>query len=127
VSAPVEHLVVSDAEGIRTITIDRPEAKNAMTTAMRTGLCRLLADTQQDPTVRAVVLTATDPVFTAGVDFREVADPDAPPWSAYDAQFAVNPGRALRAMRTPVICAVNGACVSGGLELALSSAFVVAV
>jgi enoyl-CoA hydratase len=41
-------------------------------------------------------------------------------------QFTVNPGRALRSVRTPVVCAVNGACVSGGLEIALSAALVVA-
>ena len=118
-----EHLRVDDRDGVRTITIDRPDAKNAMTVAMRTGLCALLAEAEWDRSVRAVILTAVDPVFTAGVDFKERRDPG---WNAYDAQFTVNPGKALRAMTTPVICAVNGACVSGGLELALSSSFVVA-
>jgi enoyl-CoA hydratase len=47
-------------------------------------------------------------------------------WNSYDAQFAVNPGKALRAMSKPVIAAVNGACVSGGLEIALSCSFIVA-
>ena len=70
-----------------------------------------------------MVLTAVDPVFTAGVDFKEER---APGWNPYDNQFTANPGKALRAMATPVVCAVNGACVSGGLELALSSSLVVA-
>ena len=118
-----DHLSVEDGDGIRTITIDRPEAKNALTVAMWTGLCELLAASERDQSVRVVILTAVDPVFTAGVDFKERRDPG---WNPYDAQFAVNPGKALRAMATPVICAVNGACVSGGLELALSSSFVVA-
>lgn len=117
-----EQVRAEDAEGIRTITLDRPEAKNAMNGAMRARLCELLAEADQDPAVRVVVLTAVDPVFSAGVDFKDVD----PGFDAYQAQFRVNPGRALRAMTTPVICAVNGACVSGGLELALSSSFVVA-
>jgi enoyl-CoA hydratase len=120
-----DHLRVSDDAGVRTITIDRPEAKNALSAAMRSGLCDLLSETERDASVRAVVLTAVDPVFTAGVDFKEVAGGTST-WNPHDAQFAVNPGRALRAMLTPVICAVNGACVSGGLEIALSSSFVVA-
>jgi enoyl-CoA hydratase len=110
------HLTVADDTGVRTITIDRPEVKNALTAAMRDDLCRFLAEADADPEVRVVVLTAVDPVFTAGVDFKEAKPSDLP----------TNPGQALRAMATPVICAVNGACVSGGLELALSSTFVVA-
>jgi enoyl-CoA hydratase len=119
----LEHLRVDDHDSVRTITIDRPEAKNAMTAAMRASLCSLLGETDRDDDVRVVIITAVDPVFSAGVDFKE---PRAPGWSAYDNQFAVNPGKALRAMTTPVICAVNGACVSGGLEVALSASFVVA-
>jgi enoyl-CoA hydratase len=121
----MDELRVTDADGVRTITIDRPDAKNALTAAMRTELCDLLSRCERDPEVRAVVLTAVDPVFTAGVDFKEVAGGTST-WNPYDAQFALNPGRALRAMLTPVICAVNGACVSGGLEIALSSSFIVA-
>jgi len=115
-------LAVDDQAGIRTITINRPEAKNALNGVMRRDLCELLAGADGDQSVKAVVLTGTDPVFTAGVDFKDVSRSPDP----YTAHLAVNPGRALRAMRTPVLCAVNGACVSGGLEIALSSTFIVA-
>jgi enoyl-CoA hydratase len=72
--------------------------------------------------VRAVIVTGTDPAFCAGVDFKDMA----PDFDPRDRRFTVNPGRALRAMRTPVVAAVNGACVAGGLEIALSASFVVA-
>lgn len=115
-------LLVDDADGIRTITFDRPAVKNALTVAMRRELCELLDAADRDPAVRAIIITGTDPVFTAGVDFKE-RDPSFDPRQR---QFTVNPGRALRALRTPAVCAVNGACVSGGLEIALSATFVVA-
>lgn len=116
------HLLVDDVDGVRTITIDRPEAKNALSTRMRDGLCELLAAADADPDVRVVVLAAVDPVFTAGVDFKDI-DPSFDPATA---GARINPGRALRQMRTPVICAVNGACVSGGLEIVLSASFAIA-
>jgi len=118
----MSHLLVADADGVRTVTIDRPDAKNALTFAMRGELCQIVADADRDPSVKAIVVTGTDPVFTAGVDFKE-RDP------AFDPRqrpFTVNPGKALRAIRTPSVCAVNGACVSGGLEIALSATFIVA-
>lgn len=122
-----QHLLCDDADGVRTLTLNRPEAKNAINTAVRARLCELLSEAEQSPDLRAVIITAVDPVFSAGVDFKEVSTGGTQPkWNAYDAQFAINPGKALRAMTTPVICAVNGACVSGGLEIALSSSFVVA-
>jgi enoyl-CoA hydratase len=115
-------LLVDDDEGLRTITINRPEVKNALTAAMRTRLCELLDEADGAPDVRAIVITAVDPVFSAGVDFKEVAA--GAPLSRNPP--ARNPGDALRAMTTPVICAVNGACVTGALEIALSCTFVVA-
>lgn len=118
----MEHLRCESHGDVRLVTFDRPEKKNAMSNEMRSQLCRLLADLDADETVKAVVLTGTDPAFTAGVDFTDID----PAFKASEAQFSVNPGRALRAMSTPVLCAVNGACVSGGLEIALSATFIVA-
>lgn len=115
-------LVVHDDGDVRTITIDRPEAKNALTLSLRTELCAILDAADRDPSVRAVIVTGTDPAFCAGVDFKDMA----PDFDPRDRRFTANPGRVLRAMRTPVVAAVNGACVSGGLEIALSASFLVA-
>jgi enoyl-CoA hydratase len=116
-----DELIVEDVDGVRTITINRPEVKNALTAAMRAELCSLIEDADGDDSVRAVIVTAVDPVFSAGVDFKEVAS-----GSGSSTGAASNPGAALRATTTPVVCAVNGACVTGALELALSCTFIVA-
>ena len=117
------HLRVEDDDGVRVITIDRPDAKNALTLAMRTALIDLVAAADASLDVQAIVITATDPVFSAGVDFKERLGGERRP---VDWALRPDPAAALRAAITPTICAVNGACVSGGLEIALSCAFVVA-
>jgi enoyl-CoA hydratase len=112
-------LLVDDADGVRTITINRPEVKNALTATMRAQFCALIDEADADDATRAVIVTAVDPVFSAGVDFKEVAAGSA-------GVSPSNPGETLRAATTPVVCAVNGACVTGALELALSCTFIVA-
>jgi len=105
------------------VTIDRPEKKNALTIAMRDELCDVFAgiDARSDRgEVAVVVLTGTDPAFSAGVDVKELAEQPAP------APRPTNPAAALRAMRTPSVCAVNGVCVTGALEIALSADVVIA-
>src|SRR5258708_3978863 len=69
----MDELVVDDRDGVRTITIDRPEVKNALTAAMRARFCELIEDADADGSLRAVVVTAVDPGFTPGVDFKEAA------------------------------------------------------
>ncbi len=118
----MNELIVHDESGLRTVTFNRPQAKNALTRAMRVELCELLDAADRDVSVKVLILTGTDPAFSAGVDFKDMD----PAFDPRDRRFTVNPGRALRAMRTPVICAVNGPCISGGLEIALSSSFIVA-
>ena len=125
------NLVVTDDDGVQVITIDRPEAKNALDSAMRTTFIDLIADADVDPDVHAIVITATDPVFSAGVDFKESMQPvsaEGAPTVRRRVDWALrpDPAAALRASVTPTICAVNGACVSGALEIALSCTFAIA-
>ncbi|MCJ7436713.1 MAG: enoyl-CoA hydratase [Acidimicrobiia bacterium] len=121
-----EHLRVETADGVRTITIDRPEARNAMTAAMRDELRELFAAAGADDSVAVVILTGVDPAFSAGVDLKELStwpvnpDPDAP------RPPVVDPAAVIRESTTPVIAAVNGVCVTGALEIALSCHVIVA-
>jgi len=107
------NLVVTDDDGVQVITIDRPEAKNALTVAMRQRIEQVGREVDTDDAVDVIVLTAVDPVFSAGADIKEIVALGAslPP---------TNPGAALRSISKPVIASVNGACVTGGLELMLS-------
>jgi enoyl-CoA hydratase len=107
------------ADRVLTITIDRPDAKNALSLAMRQELERLAAAVDTDDEVDVVVLTAVDPVFSAGADIKEIV-------ALGSALPPTNPGAALRGIDKPVLAAVNGACVTGGLELALSCDLIVA-
>jgi enoyl-CoA hydratase len=117
-----DHLQISDHDGVRVLTIDRPDVKNALHGPLRSALVAVLSDADNDDSVRVVVLTAVDPVFSAGVDFKHLERGPGETGSPRD----VNPASAVRAMSKPVICAVNGACVSGALEIALSCSFIVA-
>ena len=112
-------LRVEIVDRVLVVTIDRPEVKNALSLAMRQQIEVLAGEVDDDDAIDVVVLTAVDPVFSAGADIKEIAalGSSLPP---------TNPGRALRSVGKPVIAAVNGACVTGGLELALSCDMVVA-
>jgi enoyl-CoA hydratase len=113
-------LVVERRGSVLVATLNRPEARNAMDRATRVHLVRVCAEADDDPDISVVVLTGTDPSFSGGVDLKEALSGEGyrPP--------RTNPGQALRAMTTPVICAVNGPCVSGALEVALSCSFAIA-
>ncbi len=113
--------LVADEGAVRWITIHRPEARGALHLEGRNELVALLAQADNDEAVRCLVLTGTDPAFSAGVDLKQ-----RNPLSPQDRRFRVNPGKALRALHTPIIAAVNGSCVTGGLEMALSCHFVIA-
>jgi enoyl-CoA hydratase len=117
-----EHLRIENHDSIRLLTIDRPAAKNALNGPLMRRLRSEFAAADQDDAVRVVVLTGVDPVFSAGVDFKQVESGAADS----GAQTGFNPASVLREMRKPVICAVNGACVSGALEIALSASCIVA-
>lgn len=116
--------VRSDDRGpVRTITMNRPETRNALSGGLITALFAALTAADTDPAVHAVVLTGADPAFCAGVDLKEAARDGA----AYFAQFeSRNCITQVAQMRTPVIGAVNGAAFTGGLEIALGCDFLIA-
>ncbi len=110
-------LVEDRDEGVRWITIDRPERRNAIDRATFDTLVDAFAALDRDDHVRVAVLTGTDPAFCGGVDLADSGDPAL---VAERRRTGVNPPTTLLGVRTPVIGAINGACVTGGLELALA-------
>jgi enoyl-CoA hydratase len=113
----VAKLVVTTEGTTRILTLHRPEVRNAIDSELRAHFLEELARADASSAVRVIVVTGTDPAFCAGVDIKATAPaPTAGP----------NPGDAVRAARKAVIAAVNGACVTGGLEIALSCDFIVA-
>ncbi|USQ93671.1 enoyl-CoA hydratase [Caulobacter sp. RL271] len=103
------------------VTLNRPEAMNALSKALRKALHGAMVDLDKDPDVSVVILTgAGEKAFTAGLDLKELGgDPEA--MSAANAQDArSNPVRAVERCRKPVIGAINGVAITGGFELALA-------
>ncbi|WP_157220708.1 enoyl-CoA hydratase-related protein [Flavisphingomonas formosensis] len=120
IEGSAEPIVVADRGAVRLVILNRPEARNALTRQMRRDFAQLLAEADADPAVAAIILTGTDPAFSGGVDLRErAAGPPQPP-------VEPNPGVVLRRLVKPAVAAINGACVSGALEMVLSCGFAIA-
>ena len=100
--------------GCACLTLNRPQAMNALSLALRRTLVDALAALARDESVRALVLTGAGKAFCAGLDLREI-DPAALT-SGADADVAT----AVASFPRPVIGAINGAAITGGLELALA-------
>jgi enoyl-CoA hydratase/carnithine racemase len=118
-------LVEVDA-GVATITLNRPEARNALSAELLGELHRTISELDQREDVGCMVLTGADPAFCAGVDMKVLATEDRAAQQARQRE----PGGAFMGMmpehRTPVIGAINGPTVTGGLELAMCCDFLIA-
>ncbi|WP_029136458.1 enoyl-CoA hydratase/isomerase family protein [Nakamurella lactea] len=115
--SPSPRTVTEDRHGaVAVLTIDRPHVRNALDGATLHALFEHLTVLGADPSVRAIVLTATgDKAFSAGLDLKALATDGLP-------ELATRPVNLLRDGRfgTPVIAAVNGAAIGGGFELVLA-------
>ncbi|MEX1169930.1 MAG: enoyl-CoA hydratase-related protein [Chloroflexota bacterium] len=111
-------LETSDA--IATITLDRPDALNALTVAMKGELLAAFRSVARDRSVRAVVLTGAGRAFCAGQDLRERLEPDAAPL-AVELRERYNPIiRAMRSLDQPIVGAINGVAAGAGASLAFA-------
>ena len=106
-------------DGCAIVTLQRPEARNALTRAMRREIADVLASLAMDGSTRVVVLTGAGRAFCAGVDLRELTQSDNLAELAVSGA-ADDPVHALLSFPHPVIGAINGPAVTGGLELALA-------
>ena len=107
-------------DGIATITLDRPDALNAMTVAMKQELLAAFRAVARDRSVRAIVLTGAGRAFSAGQDLRERLEPDAAPLGV-ELRERYNPIiRAMRALDQPIIGAINGVAAGAGASLAFA-------
>lgn len=107
-------------DGIARITLNRPEVLNAMNEEMSEGMREVFRRIDRDPTVRVAILTgAGDRAFSSGMDLRsERSTPDGRALIGETEEYA--PWTLLR-VHVPVIAAIHGYCLAGGLDLALAA------
>lgn len=117
------HLLADHADGVTTLTLDRPEARNALSRVLSTELATALREADADSSVGCIVLTGTDPAFCAGQDLAELA---VDPMLVRTTPPEESPYETLAGMATPVVGAINGATATGGLEIALWCDFLIA-
>jgi enoyl-CoA hydratase len=108
---------------IAIITLNRPEARNAISPEVSRTMATLLDEVEADPALRAVVLTGRGEVFSAGADLKVVAQGNANDIARGKGGFA---GIVTRDFPKPLIAAVNGPALAGGFEIVLSCDLVVA-
>ena len=123
---PVVLLEVS--ERIATITLNRPDARNALSGEVLALLPALMRAADDDADVDVIILTGADPAFCAGLDLRELGSAASATGGAEEDEPAN--GDRVRSpfpkLSKPLIGAINGVAVTGGLELALNCDFLVA-
>jgi len=120
-------VLVSTADGVMTVTLNRPDKLNAFVGEMHGLLREAMTQAENDDSVRALLLTGAGRAFSAGQDLseRDMDDPNLDLGGGLDANY--NPFiRRLRALPKPVVCAVNGVAAGAGANIALAGDLVLA-
>ena len=113
-------------DGVGVLTLNRPEARNALSTELSPALRRMIAEMGAGESVRAIMITGAGSAFCAGGDVKNMGDRRAPSDQTPDEKFRVmqqrhqGMGGALYALRKPTIAALPGPAAGAGLALALA-------
>ncbi|MGJ8582714.1 MAG: enoyl-CoA hydratase [Marinosulfonomonas sp.] len=117
-------IIVDIEDNIALITLNRPDAMNALNLEMLNELGTALQEADANPKVRVIVLTGSEKAFAAGADIKEMAEKSFV--DVYTADLFAKEVEAIMAVRKPVIAAVAGYALGGGCELAMMCDFIIA-
>lgn len=106
------------------ITLNRPEALNALNARITTELGQAVDEMEQDDGIHVLVLTGSDKAFAAGADIKEISDKSF--IDVFDEQFITATWERIARCRKPTIAAVSGHAIGGGFELAMMCDIIIA-
>jgi enoyl-CoA hydratase len=119
-------LLVRREDDLLVLTLNRPDRLNAVSLPLYAALVEALRGAAEDPAVRAVVLTGAGRAFSVGADLKaHASDPLVQAARREYVSLAQEANELLQSLPRPVVAAVNGHAIGGGLEMALSSDFIV--
>jgi enoyl-CoA hydratase len=114
-------LLVDKSESIATITLNRPQAMNALSRELRRAFVDAFAGVSRDDEVEAVILTGTGRAFCAGLDLKELGgETGQRPRLGGTIDSGADLIRAMEACAKPILGAINGVAITGGFEIALA-------
>ncbi len=120
----MEFIIATLTDGVGLITLNRPNALNALNSQLLSELVTQLEAFDRDPAVRVMVLTGSEKAFAAGADIKEMSGQSY--MDMYLANFFADAADRICAVRKPLIAAVAGYALGGGCELAMMCDFIIA-
>ncbi len=119
-----DKIIVDISDYIATITLNRPDAMNALNSDLLRELCLALEEADASDKVRCIIITGSEKAFAAGADISEMADKTFV--EMYTQRFFENEADRFNRIRKPIIAAVAGYALGGGCELAMMCDFIIA-
>jgi len=114
----LKHLTITNAKGVKTITISREEKRNALSPEVLVEISEVLGNIENDSVTHVIILTGGEKYFSAGFDLQEIRKLEKISNETYTAMFH-RTYRSILFCPLPVICAVGGPAIAGGFDLTM--------